>query len=324
MRRPHLALTALVLTAGMILAGCSGQEPSATATAPTAAATPPGPTDCSTITVSQDASALPTVSGEAGTEPTVTWSGQAAPTDLTVSTLDAGDGALVSKSSFITVNYVGWQWDSTETFDSSYANGAPATFGLNGVIPGWTCGLDGHRVGDRIVMSVPADLAYGNDPSSGRPTGPLVFVIEITDVATTAGATMEGEQALAERGITVSGALGEPATIAVAPEATEPTEQEVIVLARGDGAPVTEADTLGLNVAYTSWDGTDSQSSWESGEAITTSMTQAAGLTGLVGVPAGSRVVVLNPAYTDLSQGTSQSVPAYAYVIDIETVMSAM
>ena len=66
-----------------------------------------------------------------------------------------------------------------EVFDSSYETGQPATFGLGQVITGWTKGLAGQKVGSTVLLTIPASMAYGDDGSTGGPTGTLVFVVDI-------------------------------------------------------------------------------------------------------------------------------------------------
>ncbi|QPL04545.1 MULTISPECIES: FKBP-type peptidyl-prolyl cis-trans isomerase [Actinomyces] len=326
LRRPHLVLSALALTSSLVLAACGsssgGSDATASATATASAATSGVATNvvCSDLTIDDSSAALPSLAGEADTTPTPTWTGEAAPANLTVATLEEGDGPTVTEADFITVSYAGWKWDDNATFDSSYDRAAPTTFSLQGVITGWRCGLAGHKVGERVLMSVPSQYAYGDVATGGgAPTGPLVFVVEIKAVGSTADATVEGEQALADRGITVTGDLGSAASISVSPDAVEPTQTEVIVLARGTGAAITAEDTIGLHMAFTSWDGTVNQSSWEQASPQRVTMAQAPGLTGLIGVPVGSRVVVLMPAGTDSSSG--EALPAMAYVLDIAAIL---
>lgn len=325
MRRTHLALSALVVSAALALAGCSG-DTSETKASATPGATPTA-VDCAALTVDSENAALPAVAGDAGAEPTLTWTGQEAPANLTVQTLTAGSGPQIQQTSTVTVQYAGWQWGTDTTFDSSYQRGKPASFPLNQVIPGWKCGLAGHNVGDRLLMSIPGDLAYGDaSPSAAaadaqqQPTGPLVFVVEVTASSNgTADATMEGEQAVADRGVTVTGELGKEASISVNAGAAEPTSTEVIVLARGTGAPITAEDSLQVNLAFSSWDGQIVQSSWKgSGQPQYIPLAQAPNLQGLVGVPVGSRVVVLMAAGTS---GEGTPMKPYAYVIDIESAV---
>lgn len=326
-RRAFAALTALTLTVSLGAVACSGSasKPQATASAsPTAPADEP--VDCAALTIDEDSDALPTVAGDAGVQPTLTWSGKDAPANLTVKTLSAGDGAQVGAADMVTVGYAGWQWGKDEVFDSSYSRDSDAQFELGGVIAGWRCGLEGRHVGDRLLLSMPSSLAYGDSSTSGAPTGPLVFVVELKDtvsqeaiVSGTKDATAQDTTALTDRGITVTGDLGAPATIAVKDGATEPTEVETFVVARGTGEEITKDSMLLVHMAFTSWDGSVAQSSWDVGQPQTISMANATGLEGLVGLPIGSRVVVLLPSEgSDASGATAQAIPAQAYVMDIE------
>jgi peptidylprolyl isomerase len=68
-------------------------------------------------------------------------------------------------------------------FDSSVRRGQSTSFPLNGVIKGWTEGVQLMVVGDKARFWIPSKLAYGDTPSrSGAPGGPLVFDIELLSV----------------------------------------------------------------------------------------------------------------------------------------------
>ena len=93
--------------------------------------------------------------------------------------LQAGTGtANPGPTSNVTVHYTGWTTDG-RMFDSSVARGAPSSFPLNGVIRGWTEGVQLMVVGEKRRFWIPANLAYGNNPGGGRPGGLLVFDIEL-------------------------------------------------------------------------------------------------------------------------------------------------
>lgn len=82
----------------------------------------------------------------------------------------------------VRVHYSGWTPDG-KMFDSSVARGEPAEFPLNGVIRGWTEGVQLMVVGDKTRFWIPGELAYGNTPSrSGAPSGMLVFDIELLGI----------------------------------------------------------------------------------------------------------------------------------------------
>ncbi|MBW3068181.1 peptidylprolyl isomerase [Actinomyces sp. 594] len=334
MRRAATILPTLALTACLALAGCSDSPGDASASASAEATiTPLSAVDCSTLTIDDDAASLPNLDGEDGAEPTVTWGEGEAPRNLTVKTLAEGDGAEVTEESIVVADYAGWEWGATEVFDSSYARGEATPFNLQGVIPGWTCGLAGRHVGDHLELAIPPELAYGQPAATPNlPSGPLVFVVEIkhavatSEVAGTAesaataskdaAADAQVEQSLADRGVTVSGDLGAAATISVADGAAAPTEPETFVLARGTGEPVADGDYVLLHVAAVNWDDPElHQSSWENGAAQDMVISANSPFGSLIDVPVGSRVVILMPGEE------SQETVAAAFVMDIAAIL---
>ncbi|MCB1276103.1 MAG: FKBP-type peptidyl-prolyl cis-trans isomerase [Prosthecobacter sp.] len=80
----------------------------------------------------------------------------------------------------VTVHYHGTLLSGT-VFDSSVERGSPATFPLNGVIPGWTEGVQLMKVGDKFKFVIPHYLAYGGSSPSPKipPFSTLVFEIEL-------------------------------------------------------------------------------------------------------------------------------------------------
>ena len=102
--------------------------------------------------------------------------------ELKVEELKAGNGDVVAETDTIKANYTGWNakgviFDSTKK--SADAPLAPIEFPLTGVIPGWTKGLSGKKVGGIYKLTIPADMAYGNQAPSAEISGPLEFVVEI-------------------------------------------------------------------------------------------------------------------------------------------------
>jgi len=95
---------------------------------------------------------------------------------LAYKVLQAGSGEKPGPSSRVTVHYTGWTTDG-KMFDSSVQRDRPATFPLNGVIAGWTEGLQLMAIGGKTRFWIPVDLAYKNQP--GKPAGMLVFDVEL-------------------------------------------------------------------------------------------------------------------------------------------------
>ncbi len=87
-----------------------------------------------------------------------------------------------SATSRVSVHYTGWTTDG-ESFDSSITRGRPASFRLNGVIAGWTEGVQLMVVGERTRFWIPEELAYGGRP--GAPAGMLVFDVELLEILPT-------------------------------------------------------------------------------------------------------------------------------------------
>lgn len=98
--------------------------------------------------------------------------------------LTEGDGAKPSATDRVTVHYRGTLLDGTE-FDSSYKRGQPATFALNGVIKGWTEGLQLMKMGSKYEFVIPPELAYGKRGTGAQigPDATLIFEVELLDIA---------------------------------------------------------------------------------------------------------------------------------------------
>lgn len=98
--------------------------------------------------------------------------------------ISAGDrkAAAVAPTDSVTVQYRGKLLDGTE-FDSTYARGAPASFTVNGVIPGWQEALVLMKPGAKWQLFVPPELAYGARAQPGIPGGSLlIFEVELVSV----------------------------------------------------------------------------------------------------------------------------------------------
>ena len=98
------------------------------------------------------------------------------------------DGQVVEAGDTIHCHYYGIVFAGESDFDNSFDRGGALSFqiGVGMVIPGWDQGLVGKRVGDRVLLSIPAELGYGarGAPQAGIPGGAtLVFVTDRLGVA---------------------------------------------------------------------------------------------------------------------------------------------
>ena len=108
---------------------------------------------------------------------------KATPSGLQYQVIKEGTGKKPTAASQVKVHYLGTLLDGTK-FDSSYDRGEPASFALNGVIPGWTEGLQLMTAGSKYKFWIPAALGYGERGTPG-PIGPnatLVFEVELLEV----------------------------------------------------------------------------------------------------------------------------------------------
>ncbi len=111
-----------------------------------------------------------------------------APTQLVTKDLQVGSGETVSPGANITVDYVGVSCSTGKVFDTSYGK-QPATLSLDGVIPGWTKGIPGMKVGGTRLLGIPAADAYGatGSPPVIAPDEALWFVVQLKAINPAAG-----------------------------------------------------------------------------------------------------------------------------------------
>jgi peptidylprolyl isomerase len=180
--KSHLPLSIAMLAATALIAGCGSSKSSSITVgnesntssvprvpgerAPTTATPPKTPT-----------------SGPLSKKPSATSPKGTAPSKLVVKDLIKGTGPEAKLGQLVTVNYVGVLYRGGKEFDSSWTRGKPATFPLEAgkLIPGWTQGIPGMRVGGRRELIIPAALGYGQTghPPAIPPNAPLVFVVDL-------------------------------------------------------------------------------------------------------------------------------------------------
>lgn len=97
--------------------------------------------------------------------------------------ITTGDGEKPTAASTVRTHYHGTLVDG-KVFDSSYERGEPAEFPVNGVIKGWTEALQMMPVGSKWRLTVPHDLAYGEQGAGGAiaPFSTLIFDVELLDI----------------------------------------------------------------------------------------------------------------------------------------------
>jgi len=174
-----LGLAAISLTA----AGC-GEEESGLQGEGESADTEARPDAESDLAETEQAP--PETSGDLKKKPKITVPEGKPPTKLEVKDLVKGEGATAKAGSQISVNYSGVAYSTGKEFDNSYDRGQPfdLQLGAGMVIPGWDQGLEGMKVGGRRQLTIPPDLAYGEQgqPPTIKGGETLIFVIDLLGV----------------------------------------------------------------------------------------------------------------------------------------------
>lgn len=303
MRKPP-AVAAVVLGAGLVLAGC-------------------GSDDASPDEVE--------VTGEFGEKPGLAVPSGEPSDELVVDVLSTGDGAELEAGDLVVVNYLGQTWDPrpagelpepapTEpgatpppdatadeeasdeaagdepvpfVFDNSYDRGEPTAFeiGVGRVIPGWDEGLVGQTVGSRVLLSIPPELGYGGAEGHDLAEDTLLFVVDILD-RYNVSSPISGEpvEDLAADIPTVTGEGAEEPTVEFSAD-DEPVEASTTdLLVAGDGSEL--GNSLVIKALEASYDGETGYSSWSEGRVEVISADVVPGLSeALEGQRVGSRVL---------------------------------
>nr|WP_202451188.1 FKBP-type peptidyl-prolyl cis-trans isomerase [Streptomyces sp. SID4948] len=134
--------------------------------------------------VAQTDASLPKVGTNTdGKAPSIDVPKGKAPTKLVAKYILEGDGPVVKATDTLLLQYKGVLWNTGKDFDASYSHGQLAAFPLQQLIKGWQQGLAGKKVGSRVMLVTPPDVAYGSTANQGIPANStLVFSLDILAV----------------------------------------------------------------------------------------------------------------------------------------------
>jgi FKBP-type peptidyl-prolyl cis-trans isomerase len=159
------------------VAACATAQPQAEAPKPAAAPPPPEPhAEVAPAQPTHEPAADPNAPADVAAPPA---DADRTPSGLASKLLTPGTGQTHPKAEdTVKVHYTGWMSNGVK-FDSSLDRGQPAEFPLNSVIKGWTEAVQLMVEGEKRRFWIPGDLAYGDTPQAGRPSGTLVFDVEL-------------------------------------------------------------------------------------------------------------------------------------------------
>jgi peptidylprolyl isomerase len=236
-----------------------------------------------------------------------------------------GDGDAAKAENIVSVNWVAWEWGETEPlpYANSYTDGQPLVFALrsdNTILVGLSRVVVGQKVGSRVMGVIPpsvGSLASAIGVDEGATLVVAVDILEQFDKGIQAQS--DATPTNAKIGPQINGALGGPATVSIPGGLAAPEEISLTVVATGTGREVADGDQILVHYSATDWAGKNAGDTWEQGwgpQAATVmadpmgDRSQLLAFSQLVGVPVGSRVLILTP-------GKEGSYLADAIVLDI-------
>src|SRR3984957_4648008 len=105
---------------------------------------------------------------------------------MKIEKITSGNGTSPKKGDTVSVHYTGWLTDGAK-FDSSVDRNDPFAFvlGTGQVIKGWDEGVATMKVGDKVKLTIPPELAYGKDgyPGAIPPNATLIFEVELLSIS---------------------------------------------------------------------------------------------------------------------------------------------
>jgi peptidylprolyl isomerase len=135
--------------------------------------------------IRREAQLKPAANGLVGEETKPLIPDSPPPEFLVTQDLIDGIGRLGREGDTVTVQYVGYLYDSKKKFASSWDEGRPFTFklGAGEVMQGWEEGVEGMEVSDQRELVIPPDLTQGGSKMKGVPAGEsLVYVLDLLKV----------------------------------------------------------------------------------------------------------------------------------------------
>lgn len=289
---------------------------------------------CSSSGTTNPAADSVKVTGPEGKAPTVHIPAHKAGSALVTKTLVNGHGPKLTAGDSYLANFdvFVWRGKTNKLLFSSFTSTPevlPVTMGLTGLQKA----LTGERIGSRVLAVLPPKYGYGaqgNPQIHVEPTDTLVWVVDLLHAfgpnASASGQTItNGGGSLP----TISAGPGGVPQISV-PKTSPPSKLVVKTLIKGAGAPVQAKQSIVVRYAGSIWrTGKLFNSNWPSAaqptvppSLFTLGQLIPAWNTGLVGIPVGSRVMLVVPpaegyGKTGNKQAGIKGTDTLVFVLDI-------
>jgi FKBP-type peptidyl-prolyl cis-trans isomerase 2 len=314
LRRLATVTASAAVASLLLLAGCadSGAESGATPSPSASASDAAAPEEQQATPEDVAALEAVTVAGEPGAQPTLTFTQPFTVSAAVARVVTPGTGAPLEEGQLLTMNVVQVNGADGSTLGTTYG-AAPTslTLGDPQVFGALTDALTGQTVGTRLLFAAP-----GAESST-------LMAIDIVD-ARTIPTRAEGTAVTPPEGLPEV-TLAEDGAPSIEPvEGDAPTELVVQPLITGTGPVVQSGQNVTFHYSGWLWDGTPFDSSWEKGQAFTTSLGTGQVIQGwdqgLVGQPVGSQVLLVIPpalGYGDTEQGSIPANSTLVFVVDI-------
>nr|BFE80013.1 hypothetical protein GCM10020093_026140 [Planobispora longispora] len=249
--------------------------------------------------------------------------------DLQVGEQMTGTGAVVGSDDLVVAHYTAHVWDGADNplLASSFNQGAPASFPLSQSLTGVSKALRGHRVGSRVVAAIPRG-GLRSQPAGrhGRRQRAVLRhrrARRLPPGATATGAGGPGSLA----GVEVGGGPGERPVV-TAPRGTPPSGFRSKVLIQGKGARVQAGQLVVTQYEGRVW-GADSsfESTWRARQPRAFRVGGGGVIKGweraLIGVPVGSRVVMIVPPDLGYDKGLPPLIKPSDTLVFVVDVLAA-
>jgi FKBP-type peptidyl-prolyl cis-trans isomerase len=217
----------------------------------------------------------------------------------------------------ITVQYVGYDYETGKKFASSWDEGKPFTFsrGKGEVIQGWEEGLNGLEGGDRRELVIPPDLAKGSKPPGIPPGKTVVYLVEPVP-------RKSGWKPLSAK------SQGKSKPKVEVPKGAPPNNLVIKDLKVGNGPVAESGDEITIDyVGVLYKNGRQVESSWDLGESLTYKLGASVAIQGwehgLVGMKVGGRRELIIPPLQGYGVNRAGSIPPSSplvYVVDLTAV----